>query len=536
MAELRTLTESQLMRQTKAELAGHLTDMSKRYKHLDGRLTETMQNLDLLMDNRGWAALNTLADDDEGPTLTQLQESSKQLQNLVGLNGLVKRGLKLRTNNVWSGGIHYGNIEGAKQGKGTNVQKRIDDPINQDQFFGSSARERRESCLYTDSMALWIGDDNNFTLQELPISRITADLRNPKNPSQVWAYRHTYKSYKPGVKEARMESEWVFTNLHAARRTEWVPYDGNNEKVNETARIFGSTPVNGVTGWAYGVPDALPMVAWVRMYVEFIQSGKIMSDSMAKLAYVAKVNSQAGADSASMKIGGRGTGGTALVGAANDLTALSTAGKGYDFSSGRPLAALAATSIEVSVISILSDPSAAGSSYGASKTLSGPEKDATMSRRQFHKQIDREVLIWMGAKDPEIWFDSLDDETAQYRRTQAVMLKWSSGLYEPEQIKKQLEDIWGRDEIGEIPADVLIPNVASSLARKDVDTDTKGGPNATANGGGMAPGQGQSSAANAGQGSSQKADDITKEFATSFAANLTRFGEMLDRIDPDGAS
>lgn len=535
MAETRVLTQSQAMRLTKNELAGHLTELANSHKAVNGQLVEAMANLDLLMDNRGWRELNTITDEDDGPTLDQIKEHSRQIRNLLGLNGLVKHGFKLRVGNVWAGGIHYGNIPGAKQGRGTNVQERIDNPINQDAFFGSSARERREACLYSDSQALWVGNDDSFELEEMPLSRITGDYRNPKNAAQVWAYRRTWPEYNAKGESVEM-SEWIFTNLYASKRAATPTIklaSGVVEPVNQKLRIFGYRPVNSMTGWAYGIPDALPMIAHVRMYVEFMQSGKIMSDSLAKIAYVAKVNTQAGADSAGMRLGGdRNKGGTAVLGAANDLSALSTAGKGYDFRSGQPLAAMAAAAIEVSVVALLSDSSAAGSSYGAAQTLSKPERDSTLARRQFHKDIDREVLIWLGAPDPEVWFDSLDDETAMYRRTQAVMLKWSSGLYKPEQIKKQLEEIWGRDEIGDIPSDVLIPNVASSLARKDVDTDGTASPNATTNGGGFASGQGQSSAANAGQGSSQKSDDIaSKESGLKFAAQLEVFGEMLERLE-----
>ena len=511
MAETRVLTQSQAMRLTKAELAGHLTELAGTYQATNGQLVEAMANLDLLMDNRGWRELNTITDEDDGPTLDQIKMHSKQIRNLVGLNGLVKHGLKLRTGNVWAGGIHYGNIPGPKQGRGVNVQERIDNPINQDAFFGSSARERRESCLYSDSQALWVGDDETFELEELPLWRITADYRNPKNPAQIWAYRRTYSGYD-AKGNAEEKVEWIFTNLYASKRAKTPTItlaSGVVEPVNQKLRIFGYRPVNSMTGWAYGIPDALPMIAHVRMYVEFMQSGKIMSDSLAKIAYVAKVNTQAGANSAGMRLGGdRNKGGTAVLGAANDLSALSTAGKGYDFRSGQPLAAQAAAAIEVSVVALLSDSSAAGSSYGAAQTLSKPERDSTLARRQFHKDIDREVLIWLGASDPEIWFDSLDADDERYRRTQSVAMKWGTGLYSAEEIKQMFEEIDNREATTPVPDGVLLPNNEKSLARKDIDAD---GTASASTGGDFTPTQGSGQAFGSGGGSDQKSDDIANK-------------------------
>lgn len=532
MPEPRALTESQAMRLTKPVMAKALVERDKKLDGLSHQLIETMQNLDMLMDNRGWVALNAFTEDEDGPSLDQVKDSSIQLRNLAGLNGLVKRGLKLRTGNVLNGGVHYGNIEGKRQGKGINVQERIEDEQNQEAFFGQSAREERESCYYTDGIALWIGDDETKTLEQLPIAKVTNVYGNPDNPAEIWALRKVWQRVNPETGIGEQQVEWYYVHRHFDKKRKTIKFGNKAEAVSQTRRIFGIKPVNSMVGWAFGVPDALPMVSHVRQYLEAVANGKVMSDSMAKIAYTAKVNTQAGADKVGVKISTTGAGGTVALGQTNELQAVSTAGRGYDFGSLVPLLALAATSIETSVISISSNTANAGSSYGAAKTLSKPEKDATAARRQFWIELDIQVLKWMGAKDPEVWFDSLEDMTAQYRATQAVMLKWSSGLYKPEQIKKQLEEIWGREEIGEIPADVLIPNVASSLARKDIDKDASGSPNATTNGGGFASGQGQSSAANAGQGTSQNANDVRSEM---FIRNLERFEKQLEKWEKEDA-
>lgn len=507
MPEPRALTPSQVSKTTKAVLAQRLNEEIYASAHVNERLLETLQNMDMMLDNRGWAALSTYATNDDGPDLDQIKEAARQIQNLVALNGLVKRGRGLRTGNVWSGGIHYGNIEGKRQGKGVNVQERIDLPQNQEAFFGQSAREERESCYYSDSMAMWLGDDTTFELEQLPILKVTNDYRNPDNSAEIWAFRKEWTRMNPETGKGETVAEWYYINRHWSKRRDFIKFGNKNEPVSQTKRVFGSRPVNSITGWAYGVPDALPMIPHVRQYLEAVASGKTMSDSMAKLAYVAKVNSQSGAEKVGVKINTTGAGGTAAIGQTNELQALSTAGRGYDFASLVPLLALAATSIGVSTISLSSNTANAGSSYGAAQTLSKPEKDETRSRRQFSMDVDREVLVWMGAKDPQIWFDSLEDEAERYRRDQATGIRWGTGLYEPEEIKHRFEDSDGKADIKPVPDGVMLPN----NTRFPQTTSNDGDSSAAANGGDFTPTQGSGQEFGNGGSGDQNGNDIRND-------------------------
>ena len=154
-----------------------------------------------------------------------------------------------------------------------------------------------------------------------------------------------------------------------------------------------------------------------------------------------------------------------------DVAALATAGRGYDFDSLRPVLAIVATSLDISVVALSSDPGAAGSSYGAGQLLDMPTMLAMEARRLIHAEFEEEILRWLGAEDAKAWFSPLRDGAELYRELQAFMLPLLQGLYEPQEIRDRTDSFMGWPK-GTVPAGVLIPNNVNSLARRDVDVDS----------------------------------------------------------------
>jgi hypothetical protein len=280
-----------------------------------------------------------------------------------------------------------------------------------------------------------------------------------------------------------------------------------------------------MVGWPYGVPDALSALVWVRLYRYFLVNGKIMSDALAQFAFKATSTTKDGAANAALALGGtQAAGQTAVIGAANTLVPMSTAGRGYDFGSGDALAAVVAAALEVSVVHLTANPGNAGS-YGASATLDLPTQMAVLSRQQWHIDFDKRVLRWLGAPDATATFVSSESATDIYREIQALLLMWSSGLYQPEPIEARLSELM--DILGnKVPKGIIVPN--------NSDADYLDSPNRTAipnpngpdapkpaqdggNANGTSPGQGQSS----GVGKAPKSNDLRSD----------RVANMLDRLE-----
>jgi hypothetical protein len=452
----------------KRMLEERLSELQSEFETTNFVLQEKLADLDRVMGDENWSSL--LGYNDEGPSLAQLQKRSKQIRNALALSPHVKRGAQLRSSYVWSSEIRYESVpgwDGAPVGRGVrDVGRLMREPLNRRYVFGSQARDEREKALYTDGGYLLLGDDRSRVLRPVPLTELTAYYTNPDNSNEIWAYRRQWYSFDASVGSDVSRAEWVYTDLFKDRETTNIRYNGVLEPVNRNATIIDGW-VNTQDAWALGFPDAGCIIEWARIYSEFLKSGKIMTDAMARIWAVAKAQSGSGGQAVAAKIGNATGYGNTVVG--NELSPLSTAGRAYDFDAGRALISVVATGIEVSVIHLTSDPGAAGSSYGSAATLDLPSRLATESRRRWHEEFDERVLRWMGAVNPVARFAPMEDGAELFRKMQAIILKWNSGLYAPEEIKAEFELLAGRAESGSIPAGVLIPNNELSAARRDID-------------------------------------------------------------------
>lgn len=489
LAEDQAAVQAEIYRTELAELRNALENTQMRAE-------ESMSNLSLLLDNDGWIELTGYSTD--GPSLQQVQTAGKKLRNLVGLNAHMGRGARARYSYIWEGGIHHEGIPEAGRGR-TNVRNIINDPVNQRNFFGASARERQEKGCYSNGHYFVIGEDVKARpstpkrLKPLPIWQITAAIVDPDDSSDLWAIRRSWST--DGILDvdtngvltgSNLNHEWIFLNAHKDKESATVAYNGGRETVNRTKRVFMEA-VNRQDGWTWGLPDAIAGMAWADQYRKGMLNGLKMQEALATLAFKLKAQTAKGANNAAAKVANSTEkGGTAAMVDGMDVAALATAGRGYDFDSLRPVLAVVATSLDVSVVALSSDPGAAGSSYGAGQLLDMPTMLAMEARRMIHVEFEEEILKWLGVETPKAWFSPLRDGAELYRELQAFMLPLLQGLYDPQEIRDRTDSFMGWPS-GTVPAGVLTPNNRNSLPLKSIDTDVAGGAPTTA-----APDQGAS--------------------------------------------
>jgi len=191
-----------------------------------------------------------------------------------------------------------------------------------------------------------------------------------------------------------------------------------------------------------------------------------MTSALATFAFKASVASKNGAENVSMKLANSSSAGsTATVGGANDLVPLSSAGKTYDFASLAPVAAVVASSLDVSAEALTSTSSA-----GSLTSLDFNTRLAMEARRAEHVELDRRVMLWLGAPDAEVYFNSMDDSAEGYRMMQSVVLRWGTGLYGPDEIKEQFEELLGKGTFKAPFKGVVVPNNIAQVnaAKPDV--------------------------------------------------------------------
>lgn len=395
----------------------------------------------------------------EGFTLDDLHQASDEIRKTIVKSPVIDRGAQLRHSYIWSKGI---NLPEVKKKEGTAgaksiAEKAVHHPTNQRFLFSEAAYEELERGLYSDGNVFILGENATRVAHRVPVSEIVDFLTNPDFAEEVWAWKREWK-HTDRLGTTVTKAAWYYTDdcpLPESKRAK--------KQIAKTPVDHGKTmmvqSVNRQIGWPLGIPDAVAAVAWAKLYSEFLKHGYVMSRSLASIAFRATATTRQGGENAALKLATpQGAGSTAIMGAANTLTALPTAGKGYDFDSGRPIAAMVATSVQVSIVHLLSDPGAAGSSYGSASNLDLPTKRAVVSRQRSWAAFYNRILTWMNVADPDVSFPSLE-EPDFYREVQALMVGWTTGTIRAEELRPRLLKLLQIDPTETAAPDgVMLPN------------------------------------------------------------------------------
>lgn len=454
------------------------------------RLRESIDDIRGAMrrEDVGWNLIGRDITDDGGPSLRDIKDWSAKHRTSTIAAPWIKRGLSLRAGFVWDGGIQYSGIPEGSRGR-RNVNTLKDDVQNRREFFGADAHRKREGRLYHDGFALWIGKNSTKKLESIPLDQIAGELRHPEYPGVIVAYLREWGVYDFGTGESTKKKSYYIVN----------GYESLFDKLQQVSPSKGAEPIdidktytafhqhaNKMDGFAYGIPDVLAAWIWNNIGRDAYMDGATMTKALASIAFKATSKTKTGGQNAALQFAqARPAGSAAVMGAANDLSVLSSAGKGYDYNSLRGLIATIAAALDLSVVHLTADPGAAGSSYGSAQTLDLPGRITTGARRQEHADLDTEVLVWMGAPDAVARFNTLEDPVQMLRRLQAEVMPWLQGVESPENFQKRAAKALGLadDELGAMPDGVMTPNNENFAASMTNDAD----PNGTA----ATPSQGQ---------------------------------------------
>lgn len=496
-------------------------DLFEGLKQENSHLHEALQDViqTLRFEDRGWQNILDSNLDMEGITLDELKEASERIRPLLSGQSLLKQGSELRIGNVWSKGVVIqGSVRSSSAtGSPTRLQKFCSDPVNRASVFSPDAHGQLERALYSDGNVILVGNSSTRQIRRIPIFEITDVLVNPDFPEEIWAYQRTWRDTTvPDPSKLRVR--WYYTNRFKGARRKTIGVDGNRHAVDPVSTIF-DLGVNKQVGWPLGIPDALAAVAWALLYSQFMKHGQVMSESLAKFAFKIVNKTAAGAKSSAVKVSkSRGTGQTTSLTEGQDLTPLASAGKGYDFDSGRALAAQVAAALGISVVHLLADPGASGASYGSASNLDAPTKRNARVRQNAWIEFLGEVIEWGTTKRPEIFFPEIDDRDP-FREMQMLATVWAMGLaHDDEAREKGLELLNIDPKHDNAPTGVLLPNNEFSLARKDIDTD--GAPTGTGE-------QGQPSAF---VGNGMNANDLRSDVLSNALTSNQLLEEILERL------
>lgn len=494
----------------------------------------------LRFEDRGWELLyGNNFDKDRGPDLTQVKEVAEKNRTYVAGHPLIKHAQILRTSYIHTKGLIIPGYTplGTKRrsGRPSALDTFCNKPLNRKALFGEDAALQMEQSLITDGVFFLVGDNRTKELRSITLAEIANVYVNPDYPDEIWAYLREWSSYNPNTGKTTTEREWIYTDEFTGVKKSNINVGGKDIRVNKDKTIFDLW-VNRQNGWTFGAGDAMTAVVWVRTYTELVMNGKTMTDALAQFAAKVKVKSKAGSDRVGVTVSrNRGAGQVSTYGEGNDIDVFQSAGKTYDFNGLRPIAALVAAGMDVSIVHLLSDPGAAGSSYGSASNLDLPQKRAMVLRQNQWKAFDKRVLKWGTNEDVDVSFPSLD-EPDPYRDSQTIALAWQTGAFHPDEIRPRMAQAANitltKDSA---PAGILLPNNEKSLPRKDIDTEgSSTGTQAASPDQGRSNGAGNADSA---LGNDERTDTIGEMLRQAQREDfLERFEGLVQRAEAIGLS
>lgn len=487
-----TLADGVEVTEAEQQLAVELAGAEQTIEHL----RESLADVQLAYEDVGWQRIGVWGD--QTFTHAGLKHISKLCRTMAVVNPLVRRGLSLRTAYVWGGGVQIqaratGEGQDGEQDVNAVVQDFLDDQANRKVLTGAGARERNERTLGTDGNLLFALPTNPRTgrvqVRRLPYDEMAEPIYNPEDATDVWFYPRTYTT--PDGKQHTTYYPAIGYRPRGARAIR-IRDASYGERTLTAGEIAWDSPVihlavNDLDGWDFGIGDAFAAIAWARAYKDFLEDWAKLVKALSRFAWKLtgdrKSKAQAAAATArtaataDATTGQTPVGGIATFGPGQSLEAIPKSGATIDSESGKPLASMVASAMDVPVTMLLADPGQTGA-RAVAETLDRPTELMAGMRREvwgdFYRQllgyvIDAAVRAPEGALTGIItrdeWGREVVDLGEQTART--IEIDWPD-LTETD-VQTLMEALKKADEIDKLPPLLLVKLVMQALKVKDAD-------------------------------------------------------------------
>jgi hypothetical protein len=457
-------------------------------------LEESLVDAQLALEDRGW---RTMRDDGRGQfTREGLLAAAGTARVMAVVNPLIRRGLALRASYVWGQGVAVvaRQEDEGEQDVNAVVQAFLDDESNQAAFTSGTAREQKERALGTDGnvfLALFTTPTTGrVVVRSFPLDEIADVITNPDDRDDPWFYKRTYTATALvadalGVRTSGQTATVYYPAL--GYRPNRRPRQIDGKDVQWDAPVL-HVKVNALDGWKFGVGDAYAALFWARGYKEFLEDWARLVKALSRFAWQATAKTGRGRQAVrkgfTSGVVDPTTGATREVGAAavtsEDVTlqAIPKTGATIDSGSGRPLAAMTASALDVPVTMLLGDPGVTGA-RSVAETLDQPTELAMTMRRSLWTAVHRRVLgyvIDQAVKAPRgqlrgsVRIDPFTQReviTLAGEQDRTIDVDWPD--YDQAEVGVVVAAIAAADATGKMPPEVTVELLLQALGVEDVD-------------------------------------------------------------------
>ena len=179
----------------------------------------------------------------------------------------------------------------------------------------------------------------------------------------------------------------------------------------------------------WGVPDSFAAIPWTWASAEYIKDGSKLLKAYAAIAYQIKTKGEVGKKAAGAAIASGKVGGSAVTGLDTEISQVNRA-SAVDLYTGRPIQAMFASAVDLSVTSVTND-TGKGGAYGSEQVLTTPELLAALSRQEDFVEFFRRVFRAMGVEGV-LRFRKLVVEPAHRTAQTALVYRTGGGISQQE--------------------------------------------------------------------------------------------------------
>lgn len=388
------------------------------------QLREGINEVRAMLDyeDRNWVNLFGAGGDEvSGLDLDQVKAVSEKARKRVAIAALDKRAVELHAGYIFGAPLEIdGTVREGGKGAPTASVRFFENPINQESLFSGAAKKELQYARFTDGNVIAFCDTSSKTVRRVSIEEITNILVNPDFPDEVWGWLREWDQVSVNGETVPRQA-WAYTNRFTGTRQKSIRVGTKSVPVLQNVTAV-DLRANRQLGWTFGVGDALAGMHWAEAYGKVMTWGQQITEGRNKIIYkVTNTKTKQGASNIGVKMGQGGLGEGVALGEGQDIALVNASAKGFDFTEARPLAAMAAAAWNVSNIDLLSDSSAAGSSYGAAQSLTEGVRNAMQSIRSEWTQFFQDIFQVMGFGRLGIHWAPMEKPDA-YRMAQELTL------------------------------------------------------------------------------------------------------------------
>lgn len=426
--------------------------------YLQEALSDAVASM-LAMDNEGWNLISGVNVQD-GLTLVQLQRTGKLMRDWAMTNPLMLRAHDLRCAYMFGNGYSIGVEDGASS-ISVRAQKLIDNQINQDALFSRTALKTNERSRLSDGGLFVLFDKNKNTFQRIPFHQISDCITDPDNNEIIWYYKRTWTRMvanpRTGVPTETYMNVWYKTDRAIAAGA--ANYTRFRDDIVDPNFIILDDLVNRIAGATWGMPDGFAAAPWALAYSSYLKDGIKVMSALAAWVWKLTPKTKKGGDAAGTTIKTSESKAATVI-TDMDMTALPKAGT-VDLTTGRPLAAMVASTLGVDVSVLLADE--ADQAGRPAAPVSGDVAIRVLTERQeVNGDFLERCLKLLGITAPCIKWEKMEPD-ADFREQQTLAGALGTGLFYGDEIRGPLAKVAGIELLhSSTPPGFMLPNNSKS--------------------------------------------------------------------------